>query len=116
MRRTLATALLLLSAACATSSRIHLTSDVTEQSVDDVAAALADADVVVLGELHDSVAAHQVHLDLLHCLHAERKNLVIAMEMFERDVQQVLLKYLAGLIDEQQFLAAARPPRNYARD
>jgi uncharacterized iron-regulated protein len=116
MRLLLATNLLLLSAACATSSRIHLTADGSEQSVDDVAAALAGADVVVLGELHDSVAAHQVHQELLWCLHEQRKNLVIAMEMFERDVQQVLLKYLAGLIDEPAFLAAARPPRNYERD
>ena len=35
------------------------------------------------------------------------------MEMFERDVQQVLDDYLAGRMDEQQFLAASRPWPNY---
>ena len=116
MRSIPAIVLLLLSAACATSSHIVVAKDRQEVSIDDTATELLKADVVVLGELHDSQAAHRLHLDLLVTLHAQRSNLVIAMEMFERDVQQVLLKYLGGLIDEPTFLAAARPPRNYARD
>ena len=36
--------------------------------------------------------------------------------MFERDVQTVLLQYLNGLIDEDEFRAKSRPWPNYARD
>src|SRR5690606_11678254 len=38
---------------------------------------------------------------------------VLAMEMFERDVQPVLDDYLAGRIDEETFLKGSRPWGNY---
>jgi uncharacterized iron-regulated protein len=41
---------------------------------------------------------------------------VLALEMFERDVQGSLDAYLAGAITEQEFLAAARPWPRYATD
>ena len=108
--------LLLLSAACATPARLVVTSSDVLTTVPDAAAALASADVVVLGELHRSPAVHAMHHDLLAALHERRPNLVIAMEMFERDTQTVLLQYLAGLVAEDTFLAAARPWPGYASD
>lgn len=108
--------LLALAAACATPSRLVMTRDDHGKSVSEVASALAQADVVVLGEQHDSEAVHQTHHELLRVLHGKRPNIVLAMEMFERDVQNVVLQYVGGLIDEETFLAKSRPWPNYKTD
>ena len=80
-----------------------------------MADALARSDVVVLGEEHDNDAGHALQLRTVELLHERRPRMAIALEMFERDVQEVLDRYLAGTIDEDEFLKAARPWRNYAR-
>jgi uncharacterized iron-regulated protein len=85
-------------------------------SVEAVAAAVVEADLVALGELHQTPGVHETHHALLRAMHRRRPNMVIAMEMFERDVQTVLLQYLNGLIDEDEFRAKSRPWPNYARD
>ena len=103
-------------AACAGGPRIVDTNSDTIVSVKQVAAAIADADVVALGELHQTPAVHEAHFALLRALHRRRPNMVIAMEMFERDVQNDLLHYLTGLTSEEQFLASARPWPKYQRD
>ncbi len=75
---------------------------------------LAGADVVFLGETHLDEVTHRVELNILEAL-AERRDgqVVLAMEMFATDVQPVLDDYVAGRIDEDAFLAAARPWKNY---
>ena len=78
-----------------------------------VATRLAAADVVFLGENHDSADTHAANQALLNELHALRSDLVISMEMFERDVQPVLDRYLRGAITEGMFLAQSRPWPNY---
>lgn len=107
---------LLFSAACATPTHIVATANDSVMSLGDVADDLAKADVVALGELHRTPAVHRTHHALLTELHARRGNLVIAMEMFERDTQTALLQYLGGMMDEATFLAQARPWPDYARD
>ena len=82
----------------------------------DVAAAIASADLVALGEEHMTPAVHRRHHELLRELHGKRPEMVIAMEMFERDVQGVLDQYLKGEIDEAKFVAESRPWPHYARD
>ena len=66
-----------------------------------------------LGENHDSAATQAGHQALLRELHRLRPDLVISMEMFERDVQEVLDRYLRGAISEEVFLARSRPWPNY---
>lgn len=105
-----------LAAACTAPTRIVATADDRVRTIYQVADEVVVADVVVLGEQHDSAAVHRTHFDLLRHLRARRQNIVIAMEMFERDVQNVLLEYLSGLIDEATFLQKARPWPNYATD
>ena len=104
--------------ACASTggSRIMAPGSDQATSVDAVAAAIVDADLVALGELHQTPGVHRTHHALLRAMHRRRPNMVIAMEMFERDVQTVLLQYLNGLIDEDEFRAKSRPWPNYARD
>lgn len=79
-------------------------------------AAFRRADVVVLGEQHDDAVAHALQLRLLEAAAGLGRTVVLSLEMFERDVQPVLDEYLAGLIRERDFLAAARPWGNYATD
>jgi uncharacterized iron-regulated protein len=108
--------LLLLLGACASPAHIIATDANFAVPIGEVADDVAKADVVALGELHRTPAVHAVHHELLAELHARRPDLVIAMEMFERDTQTVLLQYLSGLVDEATFLAAARPWPRYQTD
>ena len=109
--------LLLLPLACATPTHVVATVDDTIVAMPAVADDLAKADFVALGELHQTPAVHAVHLELIEALYERRGgDLVIAMEMFERDVQTVLLQYLSGNLDEDEFLAKSRPWPHYARD
>ncbi len=90
--------------------------DDTVLAAKDVAVAIASADLIALGEEHMTPAVHRRHHELLRELYGKRPEMVIAMEMFERDVQGVLDQYLKGEIDEATFLAGARPWPHYARD
>jgi uncharacterized iron-regulated protein len=75
---------------------------------------LASADVVLIGEQHDSISGHLIELDILQALHDARDGcMALSLEMFERDTQTALDDYLAGRSSEHQFLEAARPWNNY---
>src|SRR6516225_782122 len=87
-----------------------------EMTLAQVADELAERDVVYLGELHDSVAGHQVYAELAKLLADRRPDFVISMEMFECDVQGVMNDFLRGRIDEATFLRHSRPWKEYARD
>ncbi|HEX9951451.1 MAG TPA: ChaN family lipoprotein [Rubricoccaceae bacterium] len=80
--------------------------------------AAVQADVVFVGEIHDDPTGHAVELAVLSGLHerAGTRPVVLALEMFEADVQTVSDEYLAGTISERDFLEAARPWANYAAD
>jgi len=79
-------------------------------------AELARADVVFVGEQHDDPNTHRLELAIVEGLLRRRAPIVIAMEMFERDVQPVLDRYLAGTMTEEQFLKESRPWPRYATD
>lgn len=81
-----------------------------------IVSAMADVDVVFLGEQHNDPTGHALELMLLEAAQGEygsHRQVVVAMEMFERDVQPVLDEYLAGYIREQDLLKASRPWSNY---
>jgi uncharacterized iron-regulated protein len=80
-------------------------------------ARLAKADMVFLGEQHDDPRTHQLQAAVLEGVARRRTGpIVLALEMFERDVQSPLDAYLAGKTSETEFLAASRPWPNYATD
>lgn len=81
-----------------------------------LAALAARSDVVFLGEHHDDPGTHRMELALLQAVARRRGNVVLALEMFERDVQPILNQYLAGTVDEGAFLKGSRPWPNYAAD
>jgi len=83
-----------------------------EQALD----ALMGYNVIFFGEDHDSRAAHEGELILLTGLAGWVTDLALALEMFERDVQDTLDAYLEGAITEDRFLERARPWPNYRKD
>ncbi len=101
-------------------------SDGTAATLDDVIAAMADANAVFIGESHDDPAAHFLEAELLRRAYERfgrasgdarrRREVTLSLEMFERDVQLVLDEYLAGVITEQHFLTSSRAWSNYRTD
>jgi uncharacterized iron-regulated protein len=81
-----------------------------------MAAELARADVVFIGEQHDDPGTHAMQRAILEAVSRRRPNVILSMEMFERDVQPVLDSYLAGELAESAFVAGSRPWPRYATD
>ena len=82
-----------------------------------MAADLAKADLVFLGEQHDDPRTHQLQAALLEAIARRHSGpIALALEMFERDVQPAVDAYLAGSMTEADFLLASRPWPNYATD
>lgn len=79
-------------------------------------ASASGADVLFLGEQHDDPGTHRLEAATLEGLARRRSNIVVAMEMFERDVQPLLDNYLGGRTAEHDFLAGSRPWPRYATD
>ena len=70
-------------------------------------------DVVFFGEVHDNDRCHEQQLELLKSLFAKRPDLVVSMEMFERDVQGELDAFLAGELGEDDFRKRSRAWSNW---
>jgi uncharacterized iron-regulated protein len=81
-----------------------------------MAADLAKADVVLVGEQHDDPNTHALERALLEALSRRRADLAVSLEMFERDTQTFVDDFLGGRIDEAAFLKGSRPWRNYETD
>ena len=77
---------------------------------------LARADAVFVGEQHDDPNTHRLELAIVEGLTRRGVPVVVAMEMFERDVQSSLDQYAAGTMTEEQFLKDSRPWPRYATD
>lgn len=73
-------------------------------------------DVVFFGELHDDSLLHFLEADLFQKLVEEDPNFVLSMEMFERDNQIVLDKYIDNEIDYNEFTQKARLWPNHHTD
>lgn len=70
-----------------------------------ILAAMANRDVVLLGEHHDDADHHRWQLQTLAALHAQRPEMVIGFEMFPRRLQPVLDRWVAGELSDTDFLA-----------
>ncbi|MBC6472701.1 MAG: ChaN family lipoprotein [Hormoscilla sp. GM102CHS1] len=66
---------------------------------------LGRADVVYLGENHDSFEDHQAQLEIIQQLTQKNGKVAIALEMFQRPFQKAIDDYLAGKITETQLVA-----------
>jgi uncharacterized iron-regulated protein len=68
---------------------------------------LAQRRVLLLGEQHDRLDHHRWQLYTLAALHAHRPSMVIGLEMLPREAQPALDAWIAGKLDEDDFLAAS---------
>lgn len=87
-------------------------------TLDDVIAAMAEREVVFVGETHDDPTGHMLEAELFrraHDAYASR-GVVLSLEFFERDIQRVVDEYLAGLITESAFRSDSRPWPRYESD
>ena len=83
-------------------------------TVDKIAAACADANVIFFGEEHNDSAGHYMEASIFKALYGQYRNkLALSMEMFETDCQLVVDEYLAGFISEDRFIKEARAWSNY---
>lgn len=77
----------------------------------------AKGDVLFLGEQHNDDDGHKMELTIVQGITRRRgADTVVAMEMFERDTQPAIDDYLAGRINETEFLSRSRPWSNYQPD
>ena len=84
---------------------------------EDILKAATKSDVVFFGELHDNPIAHWMELELTKSLFAVKgKDLLLAVEMFEKDNQIIIDEYFAGTIKETSFESESRLWKNYATD
>ena len=77
---------------------------------------LARADAVFVGEQHGDPNTHRLELAVVEGLTRRGVRVIVAMEMFERDVQAAVSQYAAGTMAEEQFLKESRPWPRYATD
>ncbi|MGF1459223.1 MAG: ChaN family lipoprotein [Leptolyngbyaceae cyanobacterium] len=98
----LAGTLLITAPACSGDEAIapQSTPMVLSSTEDDAFQALQSADVVYLGERHDSPLDHAAQLEIIKALYAADPEIAIALEMFQRPFQPVIDRYLAGDISE----------------
>ncbi len=82
----------------------------------EIIAQLAKANVVYLGENHDSLADHQAQLEIITALYQQNSQIAIALEMFQRPFQLVLERYLAGEINETQLRQQTEYDRRWGFD
>ena len=73
-------------------------------SAPSVMATLAEHDVLLLGEIHDSQAHHLWQLQVIAAMHGIRGNIAIGMEMLPRSVQPILDKWSANELSPEEFL------------
>lgn len=97
-------------------NRVYISGDKRFGDFEEMLAEIARADVAFVGEQHNDPATHRMERAILEGLARRRGDIVVAMEMFERDTQSALDAYLVGHISEEDFLNVSRPWPNYETD
>ncbi len=81
-----------------------------------MAADLAKADIVFVGEQHDDPNTHRLELAVIEALAMRGRSVILSLEMFERDAQEPLDHFAMGHMAEDEFLKVSRPWPRYATD
>ncbi len=91
------------------------------ENLSQITPTLAQANVVYLGETHDSPEDHRNQLKIIQELYQTNPKIAIALEMFQRPYQGVINQYLAGKLTEKELLEKSEyekrwgfPWENYA--
>lgn len=81
--------------------------------LDNLSQQLKKYDVIFIGEYHGNHASHLLQMQLQAQLFKQRPDQVLSMEMFERDQQKILNRYLDGEIGEKYLINEAPSWPNY---
>lgn len=88
-----------------------------EIGYDELVAALAQPDVVFIGEIHNCCITHWLEYELARSLYAIHKDkLMMGAEMLEADNQLILDEYMNRQISYDRFEAEARLLRTESRN
>jgi uncharacterized iron-regulated protein len=79
----------------------------------DLVAELREARVIFLGEVHDHQGHHRMQLEIIRALHEQGAPLAVGLEMFRHDYQEALDRWVAGEIEEENFIPIYQ--RNWSR-
>ena len=94
--------------------RIYSVREGKEISIETVIYEMQNADVLFYGEEHNDSVTHYLEKTIFEKLYtAFGNNLALSMEMFDRDVQNVMNEYLNDYIREKHFKKDARVWSNY---
>jgi len=66
--------------------------------------AIVTKSIVYVGERHANYEDHKTQLEIIMTLHESGRPFAIGMEMFQKPFQKEIDDYLAGVLDERQFL------------
>ena len=78
-----------------------------EVTFDQMVAAMKKARFVYVGESHDSQAMHDIQARIAEAMHEQDHNLAIGLEMFPVTNQEILNKWSAGILTEEEFVDQA---------
>lgn len=79
----------------------------------DLVAELRQTRVIFLGEVHDHQGHHRMQLEIIRALHEQGAPLAVGLEMFRHDYQEALDRWVAGEIEEENFIPIYQ--RNWSR-
>jgi uncharacterized iron-regulated protein len=74
---------------------------------------LSQVSIIYVGETHTNPEDHRLQLSILKELYTRDQSLVLAMEMFPREVQPLLDQYSQGLMAEGEFLQEENWEQNW---
>ncbi len=77
---------------------------------------LEPSSVVFAGETHDQIDHHQNQVRILQGLIEKGKDVVVAMEMFERSQQPILDQWTEGKLTEEEFLKEVKWETTWSMD
>jgi uncharacterized iron-regulated protein len=77
---------------------------------------VSDKPVIFIGERHTNYEDHKAELDVIMELWEKGRKLAVGMEMFQRPFQKAIDDYLAGKIDEKEFLKKSEYFRRWRFD
>jgi uncharacterized iron-regulated protein len=87
-----------------------------EVSTEKMLKEIANADVIIFGELHNNPICHWMEIEILRALSYGDNKCVMGMEMFERDQQTVLNELMDGVFPLKRLDQYTRTWPNYATD
>lgn len=99
----LAAAILFGCIAYASETRITDIANDRDLSLSDALPELKNNRILFIGEIHDQQAHHQVQLDVVRALHESGAQIVIGMEMFRKDSQEALDRWVGGEMSPEDF-------------